>query len=272
VRELDVLHLGTPHVVCCHEPEPGTLVDPGPGSAIDGLYAELGDVEPRRILLTHIHLDHAGATGLLVRRFPDVEVWVHRVGAPHVVDPSKLIASATRIYGDDMDRLWGEIAPVPEANLRVLDGGEMLDGFRVEYTPGHATHHVSYLHEATGTAYAGDVAGIRIGGELLIAPTPPPDIDIGAWHDSLGVLQSWAPQRLALTHFGSFGDPEEHLARLHDELDAEVERAKTLDGDGYAAWMRERYAATALPASYEQAGPPATLHPGLARYLKKFGT
>jgi glyoxylase-like metal-dependent hydrolase (beta-lactamase superfamily II) len=271
VRELDVMHLGTPRVVCCHEPEPGTLVDPGPGSALDALLAALGDVEPRRILLTHIHLDHAGATGLLVRRFPDVEVWVHRVGAPHVVDPERLIASATRLYGDDMDRLWGEIVPVPEANLRVLDGGERIDGLRVEYTPGHASHHVAYLHEATGTALTGDVGGARIGDGPLIAPTPPPDIDVGAWHDSIRVIQSWQPERLAITHFGSFGDTEDHLARLHDELDEEVERAKALDGAGYAAWMRERFRAAEADA-YELATPPPTLHPGLARYLKKFGT
>jgi len=280
VRELDVLHLGTPKVVCCHEPEPGVLVDPGPGSALDGLLAALGDVEPRRILLTHIHLDHAGATGLLVRRFPDVEVWVHRIGAPHVVDPSKLIASATRLYGDDMERLWGEIAPVPEANLRVFDpplrgtgGGEAVDGFRVAYTPGHASHHVSYLHEATGTALCGDVAGIRIGADgPLIGPTPPPDVDIGAWHDSIRTLQSWRPQRVALTHFGSFTDTAEHLARLDEELDHEVERARELDDAAYRAWMDSRFAASSEPAAYRQAAPPPTLHPGLARYLKKFGT
>ena len=149
MRELDVLHLGTPRVICCHEPEPGVLVDPGPASSVDGLLAALGDVEPRRLLLTHIHLDHAGARrACSSRRFPTLEVWVHERGARHVVDPSKLIASATRLYGDDMERLWGEIAPVPEENLRVLRAASAIDGFRVEYTPGHASHHVAYLHEA----------------------------------------------------------------------------------------------------------------------------
>ena len=272
MRELDVLHLGTPRVVCCHEPEPGVLVDPGPAASLDGLLAALGDVEPRRVLLTHIHLDHAGAAGVLVRHFPGVEVWVHRLGAPHVVDPAKLVASATRLYGDDMERLWGEIAPVPEANLRVLDGGETIDGVRVAYTPGHASHHVAYLHEATGTALCGDVAGVRIGADgPLIAPTPPPDIDVPAWHESIRVLQSWRPSALALTHFGTFTDTEEHLARLHDELDGEVERARELDEQAYAAWMNARFDAAGETDAYRQASPAPTLHPGLSRYLKKFG-
>ncbi|MCW2968251.1 MAG: fold metallo-hydrolase [Solirubrobacteraceae bacterium] len=268
MRELDVLHLGTPHVICCHEPEPGVLVDPGPASSIDGLLAALGEVQLRRILLTHIHLDHAGATGLLVRRFPDVEVWVHRVGAPHVVDPSRLVASATRLYGDDMERLWGEIVAVPEQNLRVLEGGERLEGYRVAYTPGHASHHVAYLHEATGTALCGDVAGIRIGDGPLIAPTPPPDIDVDAWHASIDVVAGWRPERVALTHFGSFGDAADHLARLHDELDEAVRRARELGEAGYTECMDRRAGETSEPAAYRQAAPPPTLYPGLERWLR----
>lgn len=269
MRELDVRHLGHPQVICCHEPEPGVLVDPGPASSLEGLLAALGDTEVRRILLTHIHLDHAGATGLLLRRFPDAEVWVHRVGARHVVDPFKLVASATRLYGDQMDRLWGEIVPVPEANLRVLDGGEARAGFRVAYTPGHASHHVAYLHEATGTALCGDVAGVRIAGGPVIAPTPPPDIDVEAWKDSLGIVAAWRPERLALTHFGTFGDAQEHLDRLRDELGESVRLAAELGSEGYAARMAERFAASGAADAYERASPPETLHPGLARYLDK---
>jgi glyoxylase-like metal-dependent hydrolase (beta-lactamase superfamily II) len=269
VRELDVLHLGTPKVICCHEPEPGVLVDPGPAASIDGLLAALGDTEPRRILLTHIHLDHAGAAGVLVRRFPDAEVWVHERGAPHVVDPSKLVASATRLYGDDMDRLWGEIAPVPEENLRVLSGGESIEGYRVEYTPGHASHHVAYLHEASGTALCGDVAGVRIGDGPLIAPTPPPDIDIEAWHRSLDIVAAWRPERLALTHFGSFTDVEDHIARLHAELDESLRLAEELDAGAYAERMAERFGEAGDAAAFLQASPPSTLYPGLERYLRK---
>jgi len=269
MRELDVMHLGTPRVICCHEPEPGVLIDPGPASSVEGLLTALGDVEPRRLMLTHIHLDHAGATGVLVRRFPHLEVWVHEVGARHVVDPSKLIASATRLYGDDMQRLWGEIAPVPEENLRVLSGGERIDGFTVEYTPGHASHHVAYLHEAGGTAYTGDVAGVRIGGGPLIPPTPPPDIDVDAWHRSIDVVAGWKPERLGVTHWGSFTDVEEHLARLQAELDAAVDLAARTDDAGYQAAMAARFAEAAEEEeSYLQAAPPDTLWPGLSRWLR----
>ncbi|MEO6496862.1 MAG: MBL fold metallo-hydrolase [Solirubrobacteraceae bacterium] len=269
MRELDVMHLGHQRVVCCHEPEPGVIVDPGPSSALDSLLAALGDVEVRRILLTHIHLDHAGATGLLVQRFPAAEVWVHERGAPHLVDPAKLVASATRLYGDDMDRLWGEIVPVPAERLRVLSGGETIEGYRVEYTPGHASHHVAYLHAATGTALCGDVAGVRIGDGPLIAPTPPPDIDIEAWHRSLERIAAWRPERLALTHWGSFGDAVDHLARLHEELDQSVRQAQALGPEGYRAHMAKRFAAATDEASYHRASPPPTLHPGLDRYLRK---
>jgi glyoxylase-like metal-dependent hydrolase (beta-lactamase superfamily II) len=268
VRELDTLHLGHPRVICCHEPEPGTLVDPGPASALDGLLSALGDAEPRRILLTHIHLDHAGATGVLVRRFPGLEVWVHRRGAPHLVDPSKLVASATRLYGDEMERLWGEIAPVPRERLRVLDGGESIAGFRVEYTPGHASHHVAYLHEATGTALCGDVAGVRIGDGPIVPPTPPPDIDVAAWHRSIDVVAAWRPERLALTHWGTFADAAAHLDTLHRELDEALRLAAELPPEGYAQHVAARYERAQAAASYAQAAPPETLHPGLARYLR----
>ena len=129
---------------------------------METLLAALGDEQPRALLLTHIHLDHAAATGALVRRWPELEVYVHERGAPHLIDPSKLLASAERLYGDQMERLWGEIVPVPEANVRPLAGGESLLGMRVAYTPGHASHHVCYLHEESGTAFVGDVAAARI--------------------------------------------------------------------------------------------------------------
>src|ERR671923_2912711 len=154
MRDIDVRHLGVPLVICCHELD-DVIVDPGPESTLDTLLAELGDWRPRTILLTHIHLDHAGAAGALAQRWPDVEVWVHERGAPHLVDPSRLVASATRLYGDEFERLWGEVVPIPEGNLRVLSGGETIGPWHVEYTPGHASHHLSYLHEPTGTAFVG---------------------------------------------------------------------------------------------------------------------
>src|SRR5205807_194237 len=158
--------LGRPHVIGAWVVG-DVIIDPGPASCLDTLLAGLGDERPRALLLTHIHLDHAGASGSLVQRWPDLEVYVHQRGARHMASPDRLIDSARRLYGDDMDRLWGEVLPVPEANLRVLHGDESLfDGeFEVAYTPGHASHHVSYLHD--GTAFVGDVGGVRIAGSPL---------------------------------------------------------------------------------------------------------
>ena len=155
-RQIDVQHLGRDRVICANQLGGGAIVDPGPASCVETLLAALGGEPPRALLLTHIHLDHAGASGVLVRRFPSLTVYVHERGAPHLVDPSRLLTSAQKLYGDDMERLWGEVAPVPERNVRALGGGETVEGCRVAYTPGHASHHVAYLEEATGDAYVGD--------------------------------------------------------------------------------------------------------------------
>jgi glyoxylase-like metal-dependent hydrolase (beta-lactamase superfamily II) len=267
LREIDVLHLGNPRVICCFA-QGDVIVDPGPevshGAVLDAL-----DAPPQRILLTHIHLDHAGATGALVRRWPEVEVWVHERGARHVIDPGKLVASATRLYGDDMARLWGEIVPVPEANLRVLQGGETIGDWRVAYTPGHASHHVSYLHAPTGTAFVGDVGGVRIDGGPTIPPTPPPDIDLELWHASLDAVAAWEPARLAVTHFGAFEDVADQLATMHDALDRWGALAREIDAEAYAeaiiAEMR-RAPDDAVTQAFMQAMPPQTLWPGLDRY------
>jgi glyoxylase-like metal-dependent hydrolase (beta-lactamase superfamily II) len=269
-REIDVHHLGNPLVICCFELE-GVIVDPGPESAHQTLLDAL-DGPPERILLTHIHFDHAGAAGALVRRWPDVEVWVHERGAPHLVDPSKLVASATRLYGDDMGRLWGEIVPVPEDNVRVLEGGETIGPWRVEYTPGHASHHVSYLHEPTATAFVGDVGGVRVDGGPVIPPTPPPDIDIELWHESLEIVASWQAERLAITHFGAYDDPLEQIANMHQALDRWAALALETDADSYARAMieeMERAPDATATRAFLQAMPPDTLWPGLDRYWTK---
>src|SRR5215204_4561286 len=203
VRPIDVKHLGREHVICCWEVD-GVLIDPGPQSCEDTLLAALGGEQPKALLLTHIHFDHAGAAGALVRRWPDLPVYVHERGAPHMASPERLVASAARLYGgeDGLARLWGEVVPVPEANLHVLTGGEtVLGDFRVEYTPGHASHHVSFLHEPSGTALVGDVAGVRIPpAGYVVAPTPPPDIDVEAWNRSLDLVAGWRARPLAITH------------------------------------------------------------------------
>ncbi len=272
MRVIDVHHLGRPHVIGCWEVD-GALVDPGPESSMGTLLEALGGERPRALLLTHIHLDHAAATGALVRRWPELEVYVHERGAPHLIDPSKLLASAERLYGDQMERLWGEIVPVPEANVRPLAGGETVLGMRVAYTPGHASHHVSYLHEDSGTAFTGDVAAVRIPpSNLVVPPTPPPDIDIEAWEKSIGIIEGWAPERLALTHFGAVEEPARHLATLRERLREEAFLARDLSEEEYERGYHERLEAAAGPetgAELLQAVPPEYQWRGLDRYWRK---
>src|ERR671916_792990 len=184
MQVIDAQHRGRDRVIGVWEHD-GVLIDPGPESTLATVLEGLGEgFEPRAVLLTHIHLDHAGASGALVRRWPELPVHVHERGARHMVAPERLVASAARLLGGEegLREQWGEIVPVPEANVHVLTGGETVRGeFRVEYAPGHASHHVAYLHEPTGTALVGDVAGARIPpSDFVIAPTVPPDIDVEA--------------------------------------------------------------------------------------------
>jgi glyoxylase-like metal-dependent hydrolase (beta-lactamase superfamily II) len=188
-----------------------------------------------------------------VQRWPEVEVWVHERGARHLHDPSRLLAGAGALYGDAFDRLWGTMVPIPQENLVVLTGGEQRDGFRIAYTPGHAKHHVSYLHEATGTAFVGDTGGIRIEGGPVLPPTPPPDVDFDAWAASIVVIGEWRPSRLAFTHWGSATDVEAQLAACDDVLQRFRALAAAGDEAGFGAFVDElrggdgRYL-SALPA------------------------
>ena len=270
-RAIDVKHLGREHVICAHEVD-GVVVDPGPASSVEGLLAGL-DGEPRALLLTHIHLDHAGAAGVLARTFPSLTVYVHERGAPHLVDPSRLLASAERLYGDDMQRLWGEVAPVPAERVQALSGGETVEGMRVAYTPGHASHHVCYLHEASGEAFVGDVAGVRLpGSTYTVAPTPPPEIDVEAWETSLDEVAGWSPTALCLTHFGRFEDVSEQLGRLRHSLHERAERARAMSSEQFAAWSEAESRAALDEDSAEallQAAPPDMLGVGLRRYWEK---
>lgn len=204
------------------------LIDPGPASTLEALRGglraegfEVGDLDA--ILLTHIHLDHAGATGALVKENPRLAVYVHTRGAPHLLSPEKLLDSARRLWGDDLPRLFGNTLPVPAKNLRILAGGETLRlGTRelsVAYTPGHAAHHVSYFDEADGIAFIGDTGGIRIqNGRYILPATPPPDINLELWDESFATILAHRPEKLFLTHFGYAENPAEHLAEFHERL------------------------------------------------------
>ncbi len=273
--EVDLEHCGVPRAICCFvHPGEGWLVDPGPESTHATLLAALPEGwAPQRILLTHIHFDHAGATGRLLEHFPDAEVWVHERGAKHLIDPTRLVSSATQIYGDRFDALWGEVVPVPEASVRVLTGGERIDGWEVAYTPGHASHHVAYFHGASETAFCGDVGGVRILDGPVFPPTPPPDIDVELWHASLKTIEAWDPKALACTHFGRFSDVETQLEGLRRTLDEFAGYARELDAGAFEAkvraWVEERTSGKLSQSAYEQANPPATLHAGLARYWAK---
>lgn len=205
------------------------VVDPGPASALEGLRRGLAahgrsPEELEAVLLTHVHLDHAGAAGVLARENPRLRVYVHERGAPHVVDPSKLVASASRLYGERMETLWGEIAAVEGSRVEPLRGGERLSlagrTIEVAYTPGHAWHHVSYFDLETRAALVGDVGGIRVApSPEVIPPTPPPDIDLERWNASLEAIAAWNPSSLLLTHFGTFEDVPAHLERVRARLE-----------------------------------------------------
>jgi len=293
MKYIDLRFLGHPGVIATpvlEGPSGLALIDPGPTSCLpalesgmDALGLRLQDV--RTLLLTHIHLDHAGGTGTLLDRLPGAKVYVHERGAPHMIDPSRLMQSAARLYGDNMDRLWGEMRPVPAGRLHVLTGGEELDlmgrTLRVAYTPGHASHHVSYFDTSSGVAYVGDTGGVRKKHDYIVAPTPPPDIDLEAWEQSLQRIEAWHPATLFLTHFGPVTDVPTHLRRFRAVLDRAGHRVKaTLDAEGtdedritrFVDEMRADLRQT-MPEedaqSMELAAPFAQLWQGLARYWRK---
>ena len=268
---IDLLHGGAARTIGSYLLEtPGglSLFDCGPSSCIPALKAgladrgvELGEIE--NLLLSHIHLDHAGAAGTLAREHPGLQVWVSEVGAPHLLDPSRLERSARRLYGDAFDELWGELAPVPEENLHVAD--ERAAGLEVFASPGHASHHVCYFDGTT--LYAGDAAGVRIlPSRAVLPPMPPPDLDVEAWYRTLEQIERRAPERLALIHFGLVDDVGRHLAELRGRLDAWSKRveAGATETDFVAAARAE------LPAeeadAYDRAMPFWQSYAGLRRY------
>ncbi len=291
---VDVQYLGVPgYIAPCllHDDRGVAVIDPGPASSLAGLESALAELnlttaDIHTLLLTHIHLDHAGATGTLVKRHPDIKVYVHERGARHMIDPSKLLASAQRLYGDKMDYLWGEFLPTPAENVTALTGGEQIaiNGRNLEvlYTPGHAIHHVSFIDQTEGIAFTGDVTGMRPGGSGVAFPvTPVPDVDMEGWHASLAAIRERCPARLFLTHFGPGNDPMNHLdqmserlARWSDRVSADIRsgREDTAAAQDFADWVRTELTSL-MPA--EKFGPmireDALLSDwhGIARYWRK---
>jgi glyoxylase-like metal-dependent hydrolase (beta-lactamase superfamily II) len=294
---IDLQFLGVPRVIATAVlagPDGVMLIDPGPSSTLPTLLAELERAgialsDVRGLLLTHIHLDHAGASGTLVHQNPKLRVYVHEKGAPHMTHPEKLLASAARLYGNDMDRLWGAVLPVPSEALVVLtgeDGADRISGagrtLDVAYTPGHASHHVSYFDQASGIAFVGDTVGIRLYPEsFVMPPTPPPDIDLEIWRDSFARIAAWRPGTLFITHFGAHAPVDAHMAEMRDHLEVASGLVKaSLAREGTdaerEAWfideMRQRLQRRATPAevrAYEVAGRLDLSWRGLARYWRK---
>lgn len=269
------------------------LIDPGPASCLSTLEARLdhlgiGVADLRAVLLTHIHLDHAGATGSLAARNRDLRVYVHERGAPHMIDPTKLIASATRLYGPAMDELWGPFLPVPSDRVTSLSGGERLlvagRTFQVAYTPGHASHHVAFFDPESRVAFVGDTAGMRLRpGGAVVPPTPPPDIDLESWEQSIDLIRAWRAETLFVTHFGPVHEPDAHLSMLTERLQwvADVARRALATGSDVEAQQQlfltevMRAARRELTSEdlrkYELAGPFEHGFLGLARYWQKKG-
>lgn len=270
---IDLLHLGAERVIGAYlldTPDGPALFDCGPATTVEALRAGLdehgvavGDL--RHLLLSHIHFDHAGAAGVLVRENPRLTVHVSEIGAPHLVDPSRLESSARRLFLDDFERLWGSLVPIPEDNVRIV--GERVVDFDCFPSPGHASHHVCYLRD--GILLAGDAAGVRIApSPVVMPPTPPPDVNVEAWDATLDEIERRDPQQLALIHFGVFDNVEAHLETLRERLHRftrMVEQGATED-EFVAEALAEIGAGS---PEYEGAFPPQQDYQGLTRYWAK---
>jgi glyoxylase-like metal-dependent hydrolase (beta-lactamase superfamily II) len=292
---VDLHFLGVSEIIATavlHGASGVALIDPGPSTTLDNLKASLqrrniSVADVRQVLLTHIHLDHAGVTGTLVRENPSIEVFVHERGAPHLIDPTKLLASAGRLYGADMERLWGDFLPVPADRVRALKGEERITAggreLQVAYTPGHASHHVTYFDPAIRMAFVGDTAGIRRQGQsYVMPPTPPPDIDLDAWRLSEDRILAFDPDTLFLTHFGPFHGARLHFQEMGQHLaswsaivrrliaDAALDEKEKLEAFMKEALLDlERKVGTVQAEQYTRAGRLDYSWQGLSRYWRK---
>ncbi len=295
IETIDLNFMGTEKVIASFlllGEDGAAIVETGPTSCLEYLTNGLKDhgVSPdevRGVFLTHIHLDHAGASGHVAELLPNATFYVHELGYSHLADPSKLVKSATRIYGERMDELWGEARPVPEDRLKVLGDGEETEiagGVLVAHdTPGHAYHHLAYLEPGSGALFAGDVAGIRLPGQSYVRPpTPPPEIDVEAWIGSINSIRRIGPASLWPTHYGSYDDVERHLGELEQRLqdwllfvegqmDGGAEReeiSEELKVKGDAEMISEG-AGTEESEHYDLAGTYPMLTDGLMRYVAR---
>jgi glyoxylase-like metal-dependent hydrolase (beta-lactamase superfamily II) len=294
VSYFDLHFLGFPRIIATvvlHSPGGAAIIDPGPSSTLPVLRRELREAglslsDVRALVLTHIHLDHAGAAGTLVHEQPRLRVYVHERGVRHMADPDKLIASATQLYGDAMDRLWGEIRPVPREALVPLAGGERIEAggrdLTVAYTPGHASHHVSFFAPDLGIAFVGDTAGVRLNPRGFIVPaTPPPDVDLEQWRDSLARIGRWNADTIFITHFGPHGPGAAHLSEMADHLEwasglVKLSLARDMTDDDRERWyvdeLRRELQRRGAPndvRAYEVAGRFDLSWRGFARYWRK---
>jgi glyoxylase-like metal-dependent hydrolase (beta-lactamase superfamily II) len=278
ISPVDLLFQGSERVIAVYRvetPEGPALFDCGPATTFERLQEAVDLSEIRHLLLSHIHLDHAGAAGHVVRANPEIQVHVSEVGAPHVVDPSRLLASARRLYGDSLDRLYGEPLPVPEESVESI--WDTAAGLKSFPTPGHASHHVSYLTD-DGTLLAGDATGVRLlPGRHVLPHAPPPDIDLEAWERTFDEILVHQPARLALIHFGVVEGTEEvaeHVARTREYLGVWSERVRGgMSGDEFVAAARRDLEESEgeRAAEYYRAAPIEQSFLGLERYWRKKG-
>jgi glyoxylase-like metal-dependent hydrolase (beta-lactamase superfamily II) len=296
IQTIDLGFMGTEEIIASFlltGEGSAAIVETGPTSCINELMRGLKDrgVAPEdveQVFLTHIHLDHSGASGNLTELLPNAAFYVHEIGYPHLVDPSKLLKSATRLYGEEnMDELWGEVKPVPEDRLVKLEGGEEIEAaggvVRAPYTPGHAYHHLAFHEPETSHLFAGDVAGVRLPGQSYVKPpTPPPEVDIEAWKGSIETIRKIEPKILCPTHFGSYEDVERHLGELEQRLEdwlllveermdegySQEDIAEELEARGDAEMLREG-AGPEESERYELAANYEMLVAGIMRYVSQ---
>jgi glyoxylase-like metal-dependent hydrolase (beta-lactamase superfamily II) len=268
---IDTRYKGIENVIACHRLG-DVLIDPGPSISINHVIEQLGDVVPRVVLLTHVHLDHAGGTGHLVERFPELQVYVHEIGAPHMIDPARLVASTSRTFGD-ADAAWGETHPVPAANVHTIADGDVIEGFEAIHTPGHSAHHMAFFHLETELALVGDLAGQAVPPETyVLVSTPPPEVDLDAWTLSIDKVAERFPSTLGLTHFGRVTDVIGQFERAKAQLRACAEIARDGTEADYVAFIEtglESVTPAVAEALFDALPPLDQNYAGLVRYWSK---